>query len=604
MAPEVLGIDYSLEEIQYTPATENIGKALEYARFLHSGQFRKTGEPYVNHVVEVAQILEQWGLNATHNEDIIIAAILHDSIEDCEANPKQIEAKFGERVRQIVEALTKVKPEDNLAHEIETLRKIAKSVETIPEVLLIKLADRLHNMRTLDPFSEDKKKTKAQETMRAYVTLARDLGMWDAMNKLRDLSFQYMDEKAYNQIKNIVDNDPRRDFDYLARMEEEILAHLSVNHIYARIEIRFNGIYAIYEKFMKGLEEGKSPERGIVDITDVVSVRVITEKVEEMMLADYYIQKLYEGKLDPDRYDRFILQNVRPNGYSAIHNTVVNEDLGAIEIALVTEEMEEVNRRGVLVDFCKDETINPLYKLKCVIGYNGALMLMPIGFTGIDIAYRLGHCEYAASLVVNGKRLTLSYMPKSGDVIEVVLNHQAKAPDTDWLNHCSRETAQKIKSQLDSNERRLLVFNGQRIAREWLKEYGVISFEDIPENYLSAILDQFSITTTEELYRKIGLNKYSQNAVQIIFEKLKISKEALGLTTIYLSGSKDGPGILLYYIEYITLSGGNIESSRNNPSGSGFEIKIVASGLNPYFETQLQEMIKEDPDLDSECFVI
>lgn len=250
-------------------------EAYKLAFGVHELDKRKTGEPYIFHCTAVAEILGRWGAD----EDEIVAGLLHDAVEDHPdiLSLEQIEKGFGERVAHLVDGVSKFRTPSGKDNDFETLRKIARETLFEPGVAKVKLADRLHNMQTLEAFSDDKQREKARETLAMYVPLAESLGLWQVKNALADISFSYMDPVRYNEVKNKIDGDPRLNEGFIRKTEEDIRGALVEAGVSAVVEHQVGGYWELSEKQKKSGMISDSHPKEFSDITDVVSFRVILE---------------------------------------------------------------------------------------------------------------------------------------------------------------------------------------------------------------------------------------------------------------------------------------------------------------------------------------
>ena len=305
---------------------EKIKRAYEVAKDCHDEQFRKSGEPYISHCVEVLRILRnEWGIE---DEDCMIACLLHDVVEDCEIGIDQINIEFGGGVAELVDGVTKLDAGNNM----DTLKKVIKGSYLNPKVAVVKLADRLHNMRTLVFMPEDKQVKKASETLSVYARLAESLGMWVVKNELEDLCFKYVDRDEYLRVEAIIEEDPRL-ISFFSSNVSSGLEQLMTEHGYeGSVEMRRNGLYSLREKQKRQSLAGRCGD-GFGEINDVVSARIRLSCVEDCYRLIGVIHRNYGEMVDYDRFDEFVGVNKRTNGYEAIQTTI-NFEQGPVEIAL------------------------------------------------------------------------------------------------------------------------------------------------------------------------------------------------------------------------------------------------------------------------------
>jgi len=340
---------------------------------------RKSGEPYITHPLEVFKILrDEWGIK---NENCLIAALLHDIVEDTNVSFKQIQLEFGDEVASLVEGVTKL--ETNSDHE--TLKKVLNKSNIDPRVALIKLADRLHNMRTLDSMPLEKQKRKAKETLDVYTKLAESLGMWVVKTELEDLSFKYSDRDGWEKMSLIIKDDPRLSPDFSCYLKSRIEQTLSGKKIEGEVETRNNGVWSLKKKQEKMALEGKGSPDDLNDINDVVSFRVKVKTLDDCYQVLKEIHQDFGGMVDHDRFDEFIGDNKQVNGYEAIQTTIDFPNAGSVEIAIMTEEMEQFNNWGVISLINKQKDLQD-YVLKLVFTPSRSVRFLPRNATGVDFA--------------------------------------------------------------------------------------------------------------------------------------------------------------------------------------------------------------------------
>lgn len=315
-------------------STLRLGKALEEASRVHENDIRtSTGEPYINHCIAVAESLREWGAD----EDTQVAGLLHDTVED---HPdlitlEDIVEKFGERVARIVFGLT------GCNDDIKDQQKVVKEAQEELSIVLVKCADRLHNLMTMNGFDDERKAAKGRETLEVYVPMAESLGLWQVKNALADISFSFTEPAKYKKVREYIDNDPRLNSDFIIRTKERIKNILKEAGLIAEVEHQVGGYWELSEKQRKS---GK----WFVDITDVVSFRVITG--DEYNLGECYramgiIRTKFGESIRLERSDDFIAVPAK-NLYSALHDSYRFQQ-GIIEVAFTTRKREDFNNRGV-----------------------------------------------------------------------------------------------------------------------------------------------------------------------------------------------------------------------------------------------------------------
>jgi (p)ppGpp synthase/HD superfamily hydrolase len=360
MYPEKFVLIENTEKIEFK--SDRMRAAYDLAVKSHEGQYRNSGEPYINHCVEVFKILrDEWKIE---DEDYLIAALLHDTVEDTNITLQKIKTEFGDQVTEFVDGVTKLQTKN----DIETLKKVLNKTYLNPGVAIIKLADRLHNMRTLEFMKPEKQIEKASETLDVYTKLAESLGMWEVKTELEDLCFKYLEPEKYKQTLLELKSDSRLSTDFVGHMKSRIEQLLIENKIDSEVETRKSGSWILIKKQEKMALTGKSSPNTFKDINDVISFRVKTNSVNDCYRVLEKVHNEFGEMIDYDRFDEFIGANKRINGYQALQTTV-NSNQGPIEIAIMTKEMEEFNNRGI---------INLINEGKDLKNYVLKLVLLPL----------------------------------------------------------------------------------------------------------------------------------------------------------------------------------------------------------------------------------
>ncbi len=452
--------------------SERIDKAVKVAQEAHDGQFRKTGEPYIIHPLAVKKILEDWGMD----EDTIIAGILHDTLEDTDLSLEDIKNEFGESVAFLVDGVTKLSTARNGMRDIDTylpatkdnfLRLMIALGDDI-RVLIIKLADRLHNIRTLSALPPDKQKKIAKETLEVFAPLADRLNMGLLRVELADLSFKYVDPKRFDELTEMLEKYNKSAKKSLAKIEDEVKKALKKEKIKFSISGRVKSVYSLHKKLAKH-------NQNMGEIYDLVALRIIVDDVTDCYLTLGLIHSLYtpmEGRI------KDYIAMPKQNGYQSIHTTVITKDKRIVEFQIRTKEMHEYAERGLAASFYYNEqklTENykkgkiehlptnllwiselqmtaaklregkkvDLKKLKLnlfadkifVYTPKGDIIDLPKGALPLDFAYRL-HTEIGDHVVgvkINGKMSNLNKKLEQGDVVEI-LTSKNQTPKKSWLD--------------------------------------------------------------------------------------------------------------------------------------------------------------------------
>jgi GTP diphosphokinase / guanosine-3',5'-bis(diphosphate) 3'-diphosphatase len=523
----------------YRPAEDQalVKKAYEFSEEHHKGQTRESGEPYLVHPLEVAILLADMRLDAT----AIVAGLLHDAVEDTSVTIDEIKAEFGEQVAHIVEGVTKISKIDFASSEeaqAENVRKMVLAMMDDIRVVLIKLADRLHNMRTLKYLSEDRQQKIARETLDIYAPIAHRLGMGKIRGELEDLAFQYVDPIAFKQVKEAIESRRKEGEAFLAEVQGVIQQKLHANKIQARVEARIKRIYSIWQKLQR--------QRISVDqIYDMLALRIITQSESDC----YAVLGILHGQWRPvpGRIKDFIAIP-RNNFYKSLHTTVISEKGHAFEVQIRTEEMHKMAEEGIaahwkykdgpvsardeqrlawlreVVDRQRDEK-NPddfLANLKIdlypeevyTFTPKGKIIVLARDATPIDFAYAV-HTEVGHTCVgakVNGRIVPLHYKLRSGDIVEV-LTQPGHNPSRDWLQLAkSSKARQKIKHWLNIHQRERAIEIGRKLIEKEARKYR-IPLKNISESELTRVASENGLAKPDDLLAALGYGKFSARSI-------------------------------------------------------------------------------------------
>lgn len=533
-----------------------IKKAYDVAKKKHEGQFRKSGDPYIQHPVEVAYILAT--LHA--GPDTIAAGLLHDVLEDTDMSKEEMAATFNKDVAEIVDGVTKISKlkymtkEKALAHNHEKLLlAMAKDIR----VIIVKIADRLHNMRTIQFHSEEKQKRIAQETLDLYAPLAHRLGMYRIKAELEDLSFKALEPEKYAEIaKEISFKKTERDED-VEKMISTVKGLLEKNHInHYDIKGRVKNIYSIYKKII-------TKNKTIDDIYDLLALRVIVDSVEQCYHVLGIIHSIWTPL--PMRFKDYIAVP-KPNMYQSLHTTVVGPAGKIYEIQIRTYEMDQIAEFGVAAHWAYKENVeyshekeqleivNKLKWYKDLTTYvensatedpldsiiedifsanvyiftpKGDVYDFPAGSMPLDFAYRI-HSDIGnktVGAIVNGKIVPLSYKLKTGDVVEIKTNKACTGPTTEWLKLAKTSHAKtKIKAFINKKQRDAFVAKGLEELTVIGKNYNYAP-TTLDDKQVMDLFGKNGIRTVEDLYWTIGKGEISA---------LAAINRILGLTDVKL----------------------------------------------------------------------
>jgi len=508
--------------------------AYNFASKAHQGQVRKSGELYLEHPLQVALTLAELQLDASS----LAAALLHDVPEDCGVSMSEIEAKFGSEVTKLVDGATKLSklslPGESVGTreaQAENLRKMLVAMAEDLRVVFIKLADRLHNMRTLDALSPEKQHSVAQETLEIYAPLAHRLGIWELKWQLEDLSFRYLEPEKYRQVSNLVVARRTQRESFITQVIQILDKEFQQVGLRAEISGRPKHIYSIHQKMEKYSALGKNFD----DIHDLLALRVLVDGVPDCYNALGVIHNLWHPL--PDGFDDFIA-NPKSNGYQSLHTDVMCLGTTPLEVQIRTHDMHRIAEYGVaahwrykegkekdihfeeriawlrqLIDWHRElsgteeflESVKTDIFIDQVFVYTpkGEIKDLPRGSTPLDFAYRihtdLGHRCVGAK--VNGRLVPLNYQLSNGDVVEIMSAKGARGPSWDWLSpHLgyikSSHARGKIRQWFKQQERTDNIERGRELLEKEMRHLGVklSEREELAKLFKYDSLDDFLAT--------------------------------------------------------------------------------------------------------------
>lgn len=527
-----------------------INKAYEFAKHYHEGQVRKSGEPYIIHPLEVAYIVSTLELD----DNAICAALLHDVVEDTEVTREMIIAEFGEEIANLVDGVTKL---GKIAHyldkeeeQVENYRKFFMAMAKDIRVLMIKLADRLHNMRTLKHLSDDRKYAIAKETMQLYAPLANRLGIYSIKWELEDLSFLYMEPEAYAELVEGINKRREEREKFINDIIVEIRKKLKEMKIEAEVYGRPKHFYSIYRKM-------KKDNKTLDQIYDLFAMRIIVNSVKDCYAALGLVHELYKPM--PGRFKDYISMP-KPNMYQSLHTTLIGTEGTPFEVQIRTWDMHRVAEYGIAAHWAykegksvsaSDEKLSWLReaiewqketnddkeflsKLKFdlfdeevfVFTPKGDIKSLPTGSTPIDLAYmiheQVGHRMTGAK--INGKIVPITTKLENGDIVEIITSDSAKGPSRDWLKIVKTTQARnKIQNWFKKALRDENILKGKEQIEKELKRIGM-SFADLfKTEWVNKVLEKYKYNTLEDCYAAIGFGAIS--AAKIITRLLEEYKK-------------------------------------------------------------------------------
>jgi GTP diphosphokinase / guanosine-3',5'-bis(diphosphate) 3'-diphosphatase len=514
-----------------------VKKAYDYSLKNHEGQSRASGEPYLVHPLEVALVLAEMKMDPV----AIAAGLLHDSVEDTSVTIADITTEFGEQVAHIVEGVTKISKIDFATREeqqAENLRKMMLAMVDDIRVVLIKLADRLHNMRTLEHLPPDRQHKIAEETLEIYAPIAHRLGMGKIRGELEDLGFRFLDPVGYEQVEKSVNARRKQGEAFLAKTQQIITDKLKEAGIQARVESRIKRLFSIHKKLQK--------QRISVDqVYDLCAMRVITRSLQDCYAVLGIIHNLWRPV--PGRIKDFIAMP-RPNFYQSLHTSVITDDGTPFEIQIRTEDMHKMAEEGIAAHWkYKDGPVSAqdeqrLAWLRQVVEWQrdvsdpneflstlkvdlypeevytftpkGKVVVLPRDATPIDFAYTI-HTEVGHTCVgakVNGRMVPLRHKLHSGDIVEI-LTQPGHKPSRDWLGLVkSSRSRNKIKHWLNVHQRERAIEIGRKLIEKEARKYR-IALKEIKDEDLQKVASGYGLGRADDLMSGIGYGKYSARQV-------------------------------------------------------------------------------------------
>ncbi|MDE6955757.1 MAG: bifunctional (p)ppGpp synthetase/guanosine-3',5'-bis(diphosphate) 3'-pyrophosphohydrolase, partial [Oscillospiraceae bacterium] len=537
--------------IEANPAadTARIRAAFEYANDHHGPQLRKSGEPYIIHPIAVAEIINELELD----QDSIVAALLHDCIEDTDSTHDEIARLFGPQVADLVEGVTKLTRMQYTSREdeqMENLRKMFVAMAKDVRVILIKLCDRLHNMRTLQYQSDKKQKEKSLETMEVYAPIAHRLGMQKLKWELEDLALKYLDPVGYHDVEQALRELTQENSEFLERMQAQIEERLQTDGLHCKVYGRLKHLYSIYRKMY-------AQNKTIKEIFDIYAFRVMVDDIPSCYNVLGCIHDMFKPVLG--RFKDYI-GTPKPNGYQSLHTTVVGREAIPFEVQIRTWQMHQTAEYGVAAhwkykegmaneklgterefewvrkllesqqdadpdEFVRTLRVDMFSDEVFVFTPNGDVKSLPAGATPIDFAYSI-HSAVGNSMTgarVNGRIVTFETPLKNGDIVEIITSKNAHGPSRDWMKICkSNEARNKIRQWYKKERRDENIATGRASFETELKHAGLsIAAITATAELTDTLLRRVRFGSLDELYAAIGYGGMSaQKAVGRMKEEL------------------------------------------------------------------------------------
>ena len=507
---------------------ELIDKAVEYADVKHQRQKRKDGSPYIIHPLAVAEVVTEMGLD----QDAVLGALLHDCIEDTDASHEEIEKLFGVTVAELVEGVTKLTRADFSSSEqaqMENLRKMFMAMSKDIRVVLIKIADRLHNMRTMQYQTPEKQVKKCRETMDIYAPLAHRLGMQKIKWELEDTSLRYLAPEEYNNITTYLQAHREQDEQFMNTIQDTITERLDSMGIRSTTYGRIKHVYSIYRKM-------QAQNKTMDELYDIYAFRCVVDSIPDCYNVLGHVHDLF--KLVPGRFKDYI-STPKPNRYQSLHTTVIGKQGIPFEVQIRTWEMHQTAEYGIAAhwkykqgsgegsekdfewvrrlletqqdsdaeEFVQSMKIDMFDDEVFVYTPKGRIVSLPAGSTPIDFAYAI-HSGVGNAMVgakVNHRIANIDSKLKNGDIVEVLTSKSAKGPSRDWLTICkSNQARTKIKQWFKREKREENIVHGKSAFESEMKRIGLPMAAITEPNLEANLLKKLSFACWDDMYAAIG----------------------------------------------------------------------------------------------------
>ncbi len=542
------GINDIIAELKKRKRKANIKlvlKAYDFANEKHKGQLRKSGEPYIIHPLQVAYILTTIDMD----EATICAALLHDVVEDTEITHEDLIKEFGEEIANLVDGVTKLSKLQEYTtikeQQVEDYRKMFLAMGRDIRVILIKLADRLHNMRTLKFLTRDRQIANAKETMDLYAPLANRLGLYSIKWELEDLSFKYLYPEEYRELVEGIDRKREERLVFIEKIMDKIRFELKRNRIDAEVTGRAKHLYSIYRKM-------KRDNKTLDEIYDLFALRILVNSVKDCYAALGVVHELYSPM--PGRFKDYI-SVPKSNMYQSLHTTLIGPKGTPFEVQIRTWDMHRVAEFGIAAHWAykeankekksvvkveedklawlreslewqkdmqdPDEFLNTL-KTELfedevyVFTPKGDIKVLPKGSTPIDFAYHI-HAEIGHKMTgckVNNKMVPIITKLKNGDIVDIITSDAPKGPSRDWLQYVKSTTAKnRILSWFKKAEREDNIVKGRDLIEKEIKRIGMSQTELYKQEYVNAALNRYKFATIDDMYASVGFGAISPSKI-------------------------------------------------------------------------------------------
>ena len=522
-----------LESLNHKYNSPLVVKAFEIANNLHKGQLRKSGEPYIIHPIAVSFILANFGMDT----ETIIAGLMHDVVEDTPYTREQLVEDFGEEIALLVDGVTKlgnIKYDSKEELQAENFRKMFLAMSKDIRVLIIKLADRLHNMRTLEYMPTKKREEKALETLEIYAPLAGRLGIYSVKFELEDLALMYLHPKEYKELSSKVSQRRESRESVVQRLISEIKEGLDNAHIECEVMGRSKHLYSIYKKMV-------IQKKQLDEIFDLTAIRIIVDSVKDCYAALGLVHTKWTPI--PGRFKDYIAMP-KPNMYQSIHTTVLDDNGNPFEIQIRTKEMHRIAEYGIAAHWKykegkavgtededekklawlrqalewqkeTDDSLEFLETLKVdlfdhqvfVFTPHGDVVELPAESTPIDFAFKI-HTDVGVRCVgakVNGKMVTIDHKLNTGDIVEIITSANSAGPSMDWLNIAkSSQAKNKIRNWLRKADKTNVVEKGKNNITNYIRKKGYDPALVAKNSYLLKAVKDLGMSNINELYSSIS----------------------------------------------------------------------------------------------------
>lgn len=543
------------------PYTKLIQRAYNYALLKHGDQKRKSGEPYIIHPTNVAYTIAKLGLD----EQTICAALLHDVVEDTDATYEDIEKEFGLEIAEMVDGVTKLKQIQHATieeNQVENYRKMFLAMGKDIRVIIIKLADRLHNMRTLEHLRRERQIAIAQETMQLYAPLANRLGLYAMKWELEDLGFKYLYPEEHDELVKGIEQKREERLKFIEKIMNDIRIQLKKQHIEVEVTGRAKHLYSIYKKMQRD-------NKTLDQIYDLFALRIIVNSVKDCYTALGIVHEMYSPM--PGRFKDYIAVP-KTNMYQSIHTTLLGEKGTPFEVQIRTWDMHRIAEYGIAAHWAykeanygsrkgqkvvevqedklawlretlewQQEMQDPqqfLETLKTelfedevyVFTPKGAIKVLPTGATPIDFAYSI-HAEIGNHMTgakINSKMIPIITPIKNGDIVEIITSDNSKGPSMDWLKFVkSSQAKNRILAWFKKENKTENIEKGKESIERELKRIGIPYSELFKIEYINPMLDRYKYKNLEEMYAAVGFGAMTATKIiaRMLIEYRKEHKE-------------------------------------------------------------------------------